>query len=243
MISAVILAGASAQEFDSNLKSRAMVKIGGVTMLDRVASAIIDIAEEVFIVGDVETKYSATILKPAKTLMENIDIALKKTKGDYILIATSDIPFITKDCVKNFVEKAVKLNAGFVYPICSKAKCGEKYPKLKRTYVKIKDGEFTGGNLMLMKKDFLMSVMPIMQDLYLYRKSPLKLAKMIGFDVIWKLILSKFNPNALNIEYLENKISALFNDKVKALIAEDPAICEDLDSPDELVLFEELIKR
>ncbi len=241
MLSAIVLAGASAEGFDENLKSRAMVKLGNTTMLDRVLSALYDNCEQIIVVGDIDTSFNVEVLSPAKTLMENIDIALKKVKGDYVLLATSDIPFITKECVADFIEKGIALDCGFVYPICSKEKCQEIYPKLKRTYVKIKEGAFTGGNLMLMKKDFLISIMPIMQDLYLARKAPLKLAKMIGFDVIWKLLLCKINPKALDINYLENKVSKLFGQKVKAFIVDDPAICEDLDSPEEIMVFEEIL--
>ena len=241
MLSAIVLAGAPATGFDESLKSRAMVKVGGVTMLDRVLSALTSKCDQILVVGDVETDLQAQILTPAKTLMENIDIALKKVTGDYVLLATSDIPLINKECVSDFIEKGISLDCGFVYPICKKEKCLEKYPNLKRTYVTIKEGSFTGGNLMLMKKDFLLSIMPIMQDLYLARKKPVKLAKMIGFGVIWKLLLCKIFPNALDIDYLENKVSNIFCQRVKAYIVDDPAICEDLDSPEELKAFEDIL--
>ena len=241
MLSAIVLAGASATGFDESLKSRAMVKVGGITMLDRVLSALEGNCDQILVVGDVETEQKVEILSPAGTLMQNIDIALKKVTGDYVLLATSDIPLITPLAVTDFIEKGTSLDCGFVYPICSKENCLEKYPNLKRTYVTIKEGAFTGGNLMLMKKDFLLKIMPIMQDLYLSRKKPLKLAKMIGFDVIWKLLLCKINPKALDIDYLENKISLLFGERVKSLIVDDPAICEDLDSPEEIKFYEEIL--
>lgn len=240
MISAIVLAGAKGNEFGQNVTSRAMVKVGGITMLDRVVNAL-DCADEIIVVGDVKTDFDVTVMAPGEGLMENIKIASEKTMGDYILLCTSDIPFVTKKSINDFVEEGVKLDVGFVYPVCSKEKCTEIYPNLKRTYVKIKDGEFTGGNVMLMKKDFLKKVLPILQKLYFARKSPLKIAKMIGADIIWRLIFSKICPNLLDINYLENKISNLFGDKVKAYIAKDPAICEDLDSPDELGEFEKII--
>ena len=241
MVTAIVLAGAAGKEFGVN--SRAMVKVGGVTMLDRVVGALKDNADRILIVGDVTCSYNAEIYPPKKSLMENIDFALGKCEGDYILLCTSDIPFITEEAVKDFVDEGIKYDVGFVYPICRKEKCLEMYPTLKRTYVKIKDGEFTGGNIMLMKRSFLAGIMPIMQELYEARKSPLKLAKMIGFDIIWRLLLCKICPSVLDKEFLENKISALFGERVKAYISPDPSICEDLDSPEELAKFEEIIKK
>ena len=241
MISAIVLAGAPATGFDEKLSSRAMVKVGEKTMLDRVLSALVGNCEEIIVVGDVKTEYNVLLTPPAGNLTENIKIALEKVRGDYVLLATSDIPLITFECVAEFLKGASKLDCGFVYPICRKEICLQKYPNLKRTYVTLKEGSFTGGNLMLMKKDFLLNVMPIMQDLYLARKKPLKLAKMIGFGVIWKLLLSRINPKALDILYLENKVSDIFGQRVCAFMVEDPAICEDLDSPQEIGAFEKIL--
>ena len=243
MITAIVLAGASADNFNQKAKSRAMIEVAGVTMLDRVVNSLVDVADEVIAVGDVSCGFDIKVLQPGGSLMENISIALKVAQGDNILLCTSDIPFVSKKIMREFAQKSMDLNVGFVYPICPKEKCMEIYPTLKRTYVKIKEGEFTGGNVMFMTRAFLSSVLPVMQDLYLSRKSPLKLAKMIGFDIIWRLILCKINPKALNIEFLENKISGIFKDKVKALIVEDPSLCEDLDSPEELVKFEEILAK
>lgn len=242
MVSAIVLAGARGDEFGENITSRAMVKIGGVTMLDRVINAL-DIADEIIAVGNVETDYDIKILPPCQGLMENIRLASEHTTGDYILLATSDIPLITKDAVRKFVREAMSYDAGFVYPVCSEKNCLKYYPELKRTYVKIREGSFTGGNIMLMKRDFLKKVLPILKELYDARKSPLKIAKMIGGDIILRLIFSKICPNLLDIEFLENKISLLFGDRVKAYISEDPAICEDLDSPKELNAFEKIANK
>ena len=240
MLSAIILAGASAENFGCEAKSRAMIKVGGTTMLDRVASALSG-TDEIIAVGDVESDLVSFILPPKNTLMENLAAAFKKAKGDYILLCTSDIPFVNRKCIEDFVKEGYKLKADFVYPICDRKDCIKVYPILKRTYVKIKEGEFTGGNVMLMKRDFLEKILPLMQELYEARKSPLKLAKMIGFDVIGKLILSRIFPNVLDIAFLEKKISGIFGAEARALIVRDPSICEDLDSPEELEKFEKII--
>lgn len=244
MISAIILAGAPIGEFGDGSNenmSRAMVRLKDKPMLDYILGPICENVDETLVVGNVETDYNCSILEPANSLMENIQIAINKVKGEYILLATSDIPLITNEDVKNFIVESKKINCGFVYPICSKDDCNKYYPQLKRTYVKVKEGSFTGGNIMFMKKDFLLKIMPIMKELYNARKSPLKIAKMIGFDVIWRLLFVKMCPSILSIEFLEGRISKIFGDKVKALIMESPNICEDCDKVEDLDYFEKLI--
>lgn len=244
MISAIILAGAPIGEFGDGSNdniSRAMVKLKDKPMIDYILGPICENVDETFVVGNIETEYNCNILKPAKTLMENIQIALNEVKGDYILLSTSDIPLITKDDVEKFIAESKNTNCGFVYPICSREVCNKYYPELKRTYVNVKEGSFTGGNIMFMKKDFLVKIMPIMKELYNARKSPLKIAKMIGFDVIWRLLFVKMCPSVLSIDFLEGRISKIFGDKVKALIMESPNICEDCDKPDDIICFEKYL--
>lgn len=244
---AIILAGASAENFDTTgqIKSRAMIKIGDKTMLDWVAGAIFesDKISRTCVVGDVKTLNADKILKPKENIVENIRTCLDEfVEGDYVLLATSDIPLLTTRHVTEFLTVAEKIDADFIYPICEKQICNTRYSELKRTYVKIKEGEFTGGNIMLMKTSFLRSILPIMESLFAARKSPLKLARMLGCGVIFKLILSRINPNILTLTYLEETVSRIMKAKVKAFITETPEICEDLDSPDDFEIMKKLIK-
>ena len=247
-IEAVILAGAEAGNFDTDgtLSSRAMVKICEKSMLDWVAEAVSksSYGTRCCVIGNVETEYADVILEPCETIVENIKKCLDEfVSGEYLLLCTSDIPLIDSDCVTQFVEEAQMIEADFVYPVCRKDICTDLYPDLKRTFIKLDDGEFTGGNIMLMKTDFLRKILPLLEKLFNARKSPLKLSKILGIRVLFKLILSRLNPKFLDIEYLEKTASSILGSTVKAVITPYPELCEDLDKPSELNAFEEILKK
>lgn len=246
-VEAIILAGAPADDFgDSELTSRAMVKLCDKPMLDWVAEPVFNCKSisRTCVVGNVVTDFSDVILEPAEDIVSNIKRCLEEfVTGDYVLLVTSDIPLIDSDCITDFINEAELTDADFVYPICRKEVCEELYPELKRTYVKIDDGEFTGGNIMLMKKSFLIRVMPILSRLFEARKSPLKLAKVLGLGVVFKLILSRFDSRFLDIDYLEGTAGSILGSSVKAVITASPEICEDLDHPEDVVLFEDILMK
>ena len=247
-IEAIILAGAEAGDFDTDgtLLSRSMVKICDRPMLDWVTEAICknSYVTRCCVIGNVETKYADVILEPCETIVKNIKKCLNEfVCSEYLLLCTSDIPLIDSDCVTQFIEEAQMTKADFVYPICRKDICIDLYPDLKRTFVKLEDGEFTGGNIMFMKTDFLRKILPFLEKLFNARKSPIKLSKILGMRVLFKLILSRFNPKFLDIEYLEKTVSSILGSTVKAVITPYPELCEDLDKPSELNAFEEILKK
>ncbi len=67
---------------------------------------------------------------------------------------------------------------------------------------------------------------------YAARKSPLKLAAMLGFGTVGRLVLSqKLNPGLLTLPLLEARIGRLLGGKANAYISQDPELATDLDRP------------
>jgi CTP:molybdopterin cytidylyltransferase MocA len=65
-----------------------------------------------------------------------------------LLVATADIPFLTPDAVRDLLQRADAIGGtDFAYPIVEAARCREQFPEMKRTTLKIKEGEFTGAIL------------------------------------------------------------------------------------------------
>ena len=74
------------------------------------------------------------------------------------MIVASDIPFVTPGVIDKFIDAAVKQEADIVFPIISKDIMERAFPQTVRTYVKLKEGVFTGGNMILAKNKEIFAV-------------------------------------------------------------------------------------
>ena len=70
-----------------------------------------------------------------------------------------------------------------------------------------------------------------MSVFFALRKSPLRLAGTLGFDLILKLIIKR-----LSIAELEARFSTLFSISVQAVILANPELSTDVDKPEDLQL-------
>lgn len=239
-VNVVILAGAPADDgmtAESGYTSRAMVGIAGKTMLQWVVDALrgANCIGKIAAVGDVQADGLDYILPPGGDLVTNIKRGVEMLHSDdLVLISTSDIPLLTSEGVDDFVDRASKLGVDLAYPIISKSACEEKYPGLHRTYVITADGIFTGGNMMLATPGFLSNNWEVISQAYAARKHPARLARMIGWSTLARVLLGQLIPGVLKIDRLENAISRILNAKMAAVISDYPEIGEDVDKLSDL---------
>ena len=65
--------------------------------------------------------------------------------SEQVMVCTADVPMITGEMVDWLVEAFAQLPHGFIYPIVSKENTLARFPDLPRTFVKVREGSFTGG--------------------------------------------------------------------------------------------------
>jgi hypothetical protein len=64
-----------------------------------------------------------------------------------VVICTCDIPMVSNKAIEDFVNQCCEKRADIGYPIIEKSLNDIKYPGARRTYVKMRDGTYTGGNI------------------------------------------------------------------------------------------------
>ena len=79
-----------------------------------------------------------------------------------------------------------------------------------------------------------------MQQGYDARKSPLKLATIVGLGTLFRLILGKVLPATLPIPALEKAVGKVLQGPVKAIITPYAEIGTDIDSPEQFAELEKL---
>ena len=77
--------------------------------------------------------------------------ALGPDSSEKLLGVCDDIPLLTSLAVRDFLAACHAFPEGqLYYPIIPKDACLSAYPDAQRTYGKLRDGVFTGGNMMRM---------------------------------------------------------------------------------------------
>lgn len=155
-----------------------------------------------------------------------------------ILGVCDDVPMLTPEALKDFLDQCEKYpEAELYYPIIPKADCLRLYPEAKRTYGKLADGTFTGGNMMMAPKRVMLQCQTKAEEIFERRKNPLKLGSWLGWSFILKLVC-----HLLTVKAAEKRTSELLGVKCKAIITSYPEIGMDVDKPTDLQLAEKYLQ-
>lgn len=246
-VDTVILAGALADPDMSPVGSpisRAMIEVGPKTMLQWIVDALKDAQSigRIVAVGNVVADGLDDVIPASDSFLENLMLGLGACgKSASVLVTTSDIPLITPAAIDDFVIHALESGGDMCYPIIPKAETLAKYPNMKRTYLKTREGIFTGGNMMLFNPEFLRRNESRISRAYDARKKPLALASMIGPGVLFRAAAAQaVCPWLLPISVLEKAVSRLLDGTVRAVESNYPEIGADVDKLSDLEAVREI---
>lgn len=251
-VAAVVLAGghckpdlwqASGQQY------RALVRVAGRPLLAYALDAIMGAksVSRAVVVGPAECRTMVeglgdriSWLPSGETLLGNLlggAEALGESAEDLLCIA-ADAPLVTGEVVDRIVAAALDDPRDFRYPIVHRDVCLAAYPGTKRTFVRLRDGVFTGGNVMLVTRSLLASSRERIAAAFAARKSPLRLAMLFGPSIVLRLPLGR-----VSIAELEQRAERMLGFPVAALVCDAPEVAVDVDKPEDLRLVEELVGR
>lgn len=246
MANAIVLAGrANEGAFTevSSVSNESLLEINGIPMLSYVLSALEDAKsiERIVVVGPyAELKgfenERIKVVQSKDNIIDNVKAGLEVLPEEDVLISTSDIPLIEGYMIENFLMDSYELDAELFYPIIKESDIKDKYTDVQRTYVKLKDDIFTGGNMFLVRWQALQPGLAIAEEFFKYRKSPLKLARLLGVSFILRLI-----TKTATISMLEKKVSSMIGHRGRAVVVRDVEIGIDVDKIADLEFAERVI--
>ncbi len=236
---AVILAGGSSKGL-SEAPAKGLIDINGKPMVEYVLDALVACPEIGRICAVVPPGVGGPWIEKADLVIES-DVSLTRNfaKGvarlqtdRKVLVLSSDIPLLTPEAIADFLKRCAEEPARLYYPIIPEEEARRLFPGMKRTYVKMKEGSFTGGNIALIDPSLVESHAWLMEEAYAMRKSPFKLAKMLGFAFVVKALFG-----ALSISSAEKRVGEMLDSPVKAVITPFPEIGIDVDKPSDLEII------
>ena len=250
MFNALILAGTKKKgplEISENVDNKALIMLNGRPMIDYIVDALnsSENIDKILVVGPKNELYPyigkkvEEILNPGNSILENMEIGLNYfNSADSLLLLTSDIPLITPEAIDEFLRICTKRKACIGYPIITKENIIKNYPETERTYVKMKEGIFCGGNITFFKPDVFFQNKELIQELFNNRKDNWKNAKILGLKIILKFLFK-----TLTLKEVEKRVTDMLGYNSIAAMVSYPEIMIDLDKPSDLKLIRKFLER
>ena len=151
-------------------------------------------------------------------------------------MVTADVPLLTAIAVRDLFARDP--GSALVYPVVTERACESQFPGGRRTYARVREGKFTGGNLFLVEPRLVSKFMPKLRQVIANRKNPLVLAGIIGPGILIKFLLGR-----VRIVELEARVSHILGVPAKALISEHAEIGFDVDKADDLEIVRQRLER
>lgn len=235
-VPAIVLAGAPAEPEMAEkygISNRAELTIAGKTMIQQVIDALSGSAHvgDICIIGNIVCVGDVRHIEPRGTLIDNLIAGTEAcSDADRILVCTSDIPAVTSEVIDDFIGRCTEPDVDFFYPVVTREDSERRFPGVKRTYAKTSDGTFTGGNIMLFSRRFMLENGDTIRQVIQQRKSVTKLASLLGYGTLIRAIIAQtICPCAIGLRDLERVAGKVVHGRVKAVITPHAEIAADVD--------------
>ena len=213
----VVTAGGMPREDDpmyayTQGKPKALLPFGDRTMLERVIDALQDSKsiDNIVVVG-LGSDMGMTFKRPVHHLPDNGSLVGNFIAGiawlreqnpelGVVLASSSDIPLITADMIDQLAELCQPLDADYYYTYATKETMEKRFPGSKRTYVKLKGVEISGGDLGLVRASTIDFNRELFEALANARKHAWKIAKVVGFKMLIKFLFRRLGLAELKVE-------------------------------------------
>lgn len=250
-VNAILLAGAANTgplRDVSPATNEALVEINGKPMIQYVIDALEQSKEVRRIVivappGEVEPHVKGRNLEFVPSSNHIVDNVVNAwavlPKDEEFLSVSCDVPLITGEIVDSLVALCREKPAELYYPIVERSVADANFPHMKRTYVTLREGTYTGGNIFLVNPSIVERAAPLVRAFLDYRKSPLKMMSLLGWSFVVRYLLLK----NLTLQDLEAKVSDMLDVKGAVVVCPWPEVGVDVDKPSDLELARSILTK
>jgi CTP:molybdopterin cytidylyltransferase MocA len=242
-VDAVVLAGGPPDRaLTGAALPKAFAPVGALTMVEHVLTALRGTPQirRIAVVGPdplpPAVAAAATLAVPAAGgLLDNLSAGLAalgegaQRDAVPVLVAAADTPLLTAVAVAAFLDAAQAANADAAYAIVPRADVARAAPGVRKTFVRLADGEFTGGSLVLLRPGTFARARPVIERAVRARKRPWELARLFGF-----VTLAGLATGRLRIAALERRAERLAGLRARAIVCRDAGVALDVDTAEML---------
>ncbi len=255
-LTALVLAGTRSggdpMATQAGVSHKALIEVGGRTMIERVVSALAAVPEVTRIVVAIERPellnelaglQSAALGKPLTTMSTasgpsaTVAAALAALSVP-LLVTTADHALLETAWLTEFLA-ACPVDADVTAALAERAAVEAAAPHTKRTWLRFADGDYSGCNLFLMARPAAAGVVELWSELERHRKDPIRMMQRLGW-----LFALRYRLGQLTLSAAATRLGALAGGARLAIVTlRDGRAAIDVDKPADLDLARELVNR
>jgi len=247
---AVILAGGEESSgsplFDiTGPTNKCLLPIGGKRMVQWVVDALDDApsVERLHILG-LDEGSGIRSKKPyayypdrgsmLKNILAGIDLVHEQhPESTHVLIASGDIPAITPEIVEWRIQAGLEHDVNIDYAVVEEAVMESRFPGANRSYLNLKGSRVCGGDLNLVHVHAVKNDNNFLEQIFAARKSALKQAGLIGWDLLLLLLL-----RAITLEGAVERVCRNLDISGHATVSPYAEVAMDVDKPHQLDILD-----
>lgn len=167
---------------------------------------------------------------PVENIVASVAQLLRDSNPEErVLVLSADIPGITAEMVDWLVERVEESDHDLYYNVIRREVMEQRFPSSKRTYIRLKDGYFCGGDANAIRKEIATHAHPLFTKLVAARKNPARQAGLIGLGTLSLLMAGR-----LTIDEAVQRIGKRLEVHGRALECPYAEIGMDVDKPFQL---------
>lgn len=234
---------------DAGVSHKALIEVGGRTMIERVVGALAALPQIGRIVIAIDrsdvlapldglrvpacTKNVATM--PAAAGPSASVAAALRQEGTPLLVTTADHALLRPEWVSRFLE-ACPAEIDVVVALARKQAVLAAVPDTQRTYLRFADGEYSGCNLFLLQRPAAADVVDLWQQLEAGRKHPVRMMLRLGIS-----FALRYRLGWLRLDQALARLGQLAGARVGFVELLDGRAAIDVDKPADLDLVRRLV--
>jgi molybdopterin-guanine dinucleotide biosynthesis protein A len=219
-------------------KTKALIDMGGRTMLERVIDALQAAQEvdDIVVVGlgsDLGMSFAQPVdhLPDQGSLIGNVIAGIhymsnKHPGTEIVALCSSDIPLISGEIVDQFIQSCTPYDHAIYYNMVTKEVMEARFPGSNRTFVRLKGVQIAGGDLLVAHTVLADSHRELWEALTHARKHAWKLARVVGFRFLFKFLFRQ-----VGVEEVETAVYRIIKRPVQVILSPHAELGMDADKP------------
>lgn len=239
--------GGDALARHAGVTHKALLEIGGMTMLARVLAALAAVPAVARILVAIDRPellsglpacgkpvlHVATASGPSATVA-----AVLRAEGVPLLVTTADHALLRPAWIEEFLDAArsgAGAQADALLALARREAVQAAAPDTQRTWLRFAEGDYSGCNLFLLQTPAAASVVRLWQEIEAQRKRPMQLLGRLGFTYVLR-----YRLGWLTLAHALRRLDTLTGARLAPVILSDGRAAIDVDKPADLELVRRL---
>lgn len=246
---AVVTAGGLPQPDDplypyTNGKPKALIDMNGRTMLERVIDALqsaasVDNIVVVGLGGDLGMTFKRPVhhLPDQGGMISNVLAGINWLRAQnpdlgMIVLSSADVPLLTGEIVDQFVQACAPYDCAIYYNFVDKETMEKRFPHSNRTFVKLKDTQIAGGDILLAHASLADHNRALWDALTNARKHAWQLARIVGLRFLVKFLFRR-----VTLRDIEEAAARIIGRPAHIILSPYAELAMDVDKPHQLEML------